>query len=325
MKLEIIRYNEDYKDAWDNFIKSSINGTFLHSRAFYNHNPQNKLDDCSFIYLKKNKIVGALPCIFYTKGEKNYLHSHLRSTYGGFVVNSEVGVEEAVEMVEKLKDQATALQVSEIIVRNPFRIFHKKLCDETDYAMWYHGFELKSRELEIAIDLQGEVADLKKRYNNGTKYNVKKAVKSVSVGISEEYKIFWNILEQNLLEKHGQKPVHGHKDFEKLLQNVGNDHIKLFAGYTENKLICGVVVFLFGNEAIHAQYIGADSTYQELRPLNAVIDNIIEWGNHNGYAYFNLGMANEDGGKSINYGLYHFKEGFGGRGILRETMSYMLN
>jgi len=55
-----------------------------------------------------------------------------------------------------------------------------------------------------------------------------------------------------------------------------------------------------------------------------VIDHIINWGTENKYSYFNLGTANEEAGRKINYGLFHFKEGFGGRGILRETMHLIL-
>lgn len=76
--------------------------------------------------------------------------------------------------------------------------------------------------------------------------------------------------------------------------------------------------------AIHAQYVASDSNYQDLRPLNAVIDEISDWGFKNSFSYFNLGTANESAGREINYGLFHFKEGFGGRGILRETMHLIL-
>lgn len=325
MKVEIVRYTEEHANAWNELVSKSINGTFLHSRSFFDHNPLNKQDDCSFLYYKKNKVAGVIPCNLYEREGKRILHSYMRSTYGGFVVNEENGVEEAVEMVEKLIAEAKALDVQEIIIRNPFRIFQRQLCDETDYAMWYHGFTLKSRELEIAIDLRAAAADkLKLRYNNGTKYNVKKAVKFVQVSESDDYKTFWYLLEQNLLEKHGTKPVHSLDGFNILKSNVGDDKIKLFAGFVDNKMVCGVVTFLFRNTAIHAQYIGSDSACQDIRPLNAVIDYIIEWGHREKFEYFNLGTANEQGGRVINNGLFHFKEGFGGRGTLRETMSLTL-
>lgn len=324
MKVEIKRYSEELKDSWDEFIVESINGNFLHSRAFFNHNPLNKEDDHSFIYLKKGKIIGCLPCVLYTEGSL-ILQSHPRATYGGFVVNEQVGVEEAVEMVELLISQAKKLNVKEIIVRNPFRIFNSRLCDETDYALWYKGFQVKSRELEIAIELNGEIDDLRKRFSKGTKSNVSKANKNVVINISEDFYSFWVILEENLKERYDKKPVHTLEDFHRLLKNLGEEKIKLFGGFVDGKLVCGVIVFLFNERVLHAQYIATDYAFQHFRPLNAVFDYIIDWGNKNGYAFFNVGMANEEGGKVINYGLFQFKEGFGGRGVLRETMSLKLN
>jgi hypothetical protein len=272
------------------------------------------------MFYKKNAIAAVIPCTLYGEGDNKTLHSHPRSTYGGFVVNTEIGMEEAVEMVGLLKDEAISMGVKKVIVRNPFRIFNSNLCDESDYAMWYHGFVLKSREVEIAIDLSSPIEVLRKNYDNGTKYNIKKAIKHVTSSESEDFATFWQILEQGLSEKHGKAPVHTLEDMQRLISLVGPGKVKLFAGYVEGKMVCGVLVFLFSGRTIHAQYIGSDNKWQDLRPLNAVLDYIIEWGGKNGYHYFNLGMANENEGKIINFGLYHFKESFGGRGVLRETM-----
>ena len=324
MKLEMRKYTREDEAKWDNFVLSALNGTFLHSRAFFNHNPRNAEDDCSYIFYKKSTIAAVIPCALYGTGENTTLHSHPRCTYGGFVVSTQIGMEEAVEMVGKLKDEAVSMGVKRIIVRNPFRIFNSSLCDESDYAMWYHGFSLKSREVEIAIDLRHSLEYLRKNYENGTKYNVKKALKHVETAESEDFATFWSILEQGLSEKHGKAPVHTLQDMQRLITLTGQDKVKLFGGFAEGKMVCGVLVFLFGGRAIHAQYIGSDSNWQDLRPVNAVIDYIIEWGHKNGYAYFNLGMANEEEGRKINFGLYHFKESFGGRGVLRETMMLTL-
>jgi hypothetical protein len=321
MKLEKVKYEERWAEKWDQFIDSSINGTFLHTRKFFDHNDRNAAEDHSLLFLKKGKIAAVLPAVL---RNGKVLHAHAYATYGGFVIDASIGVEEAVEMVALVIEEGRALECEEIIIRNPFKIFYERLSEETDYAMWYHGFQLKGRELEIYVDLAGDPELLKKRYENGTKYNIKKAWKTVEVRETTDYEAFWTILDANLQAKHGRSPVHGIHDFRRLLNNVGQESIRLFAGFVDGKLVCGCVVFICGGQALHAQYIGQDNDYQEHRPINAVIDYIIDWGNRQGFKYFNLGTANEDGGKTINTGLFHFKEGFGGRGVLRETMHYTL-
>jgi len=311
------------EEQWDRFIESSINGNFLHKRNFYNSNILNKIDDHSVFFLKKNKIVSALPAICIDKNGYKILNSHLRSTYGGFIINEEIGVEESLEMVHLLIDYAKANSINEIIIRNPFRILYDRISDESDYALWYHDFLIKSREVEIYVNLEPSIEIIKKRYENGTKYNIKKAWKFVTVKESDDIGIFWNILTQNLEEKHGKRPVHSLEEINYLINNSGKDHFRFYAAYHNDNLVAGCLVFIINKIAIHAQYIAQDSAYQEFRPINAVLDYIIEIGNKEGFKYFNLGTANE-GGKVINTGLFHFKQGFGGRGVLRETMHLKL-
>jgi len=323
MSIDRKRYTAADEKEWDAFIeKNNRNATFLHSRQFFKHNPLNDADDASLLFYKKNKLKAVLPAALYPKEGNLIFHSHPRSTYGGFVMDLSAGVAEAMEIVEHTVAFAKEQAAGEIIIRNPFRIFNQLPSDETDYAMWYHGFTLKSREIESAIKLDEQAQS---RYENGAKYNIKKAWKSVTVAETPDYAAFWEMLTQNLQEKHGSKPTHSLEQFQLLRQYCGDDNVKLFGGFIDGKLVCAVLIFVFGPQALHAQYIASDPAYQDVRPLNAVIDHVIQWGFKNGYSYFNLGTANEDAGKTINHGLFHFKEGFGARGILRETMHLKLN
>lgn len=323
MQIAISQYHKGLQDEWDDFIQNNKrNSTFLHSRKFFKHNSLNNKDDASLLFYKKSKLIAVLPATIYNNDDVIIFHSHPRSTYGGFVTDETVGVEEGIQIVEATVNFAKTNKVKEIIIRNPFRIFHQLPSDEIDYAMWYHGFKIKSREIECTIKLSEHYS---KRYDNGAKYNIKKARKSVTVEESNDFEMFWSLLTDNLLEKHNTAPVHTLQQFNSLRNLVGHDKIKLFGGFIENKLICGVVVFICKPMALHAQYIASDTNFQDIRPLNAVIDEIIDWGYKNAFSYFNLGTANDAAGRVINYGLFHFKEGFGGRGILRETMHLILD
>lgn len=322
MKLEIRTFEKSFENEWDKFIETeSLNGNFLHTRKFFRHNHLNERDDCSYMFYKKNKLVAVIPFTLIVYQDQLILNSFLRATYGGFIVSKSVGVEEAVEMVSMIIQKARQLFVTEIIIRNPFRFLNKNWCDESDYAMWYNGFKVKYRELESTILLDDSTSS---RIQNGAKYNIKKAWKSTQVRVCENYIEFWELLVTNLSQKHSSKPTHSIDEFLYLRELVGHDKIHLFGGFTDGKLICGVIVFLFSPIAIHAQYIASDIHYQEIRPLNAVIDYIISWGKERSYNYLNLGMGNEECGKIINFGLFHFKEGFGARGVLRETMHLSL-
>jgi lipid II:glycine glycyltransferase (peptidoglycan interpeptide bridge formation enzyme) len=187
--------------------------------------------------------------------------------------------------------------------------------------MWFHGFEIKSREIEICLRLDdGDINTIRSRYSGAAGRNVRKAAKFINVRLSDDIENYWHLLEKNLAERHHKKPVHDYHSIIRLIETVGSENVLLFGGYHENKLVSGILIFKFSNTALHAQYIASDRSFQELRPVNAVVDYIAEWGNQRGFKYFNLGTANENDGETTNSGLFSFKEGFGGRSVLRETM-----
>jgi hypothetical protein len=321
--MEFKKYTEDLAIQWDEFVnKASINGTFLHTRKFFNHNSANEKDDSSLLFYKKERVVAVLPGCTYLKENRKYFHSHPRATYGGLIINNETGLDDAVEMVTLLIGYAKENEINEIIIRNPFRIFHKRLADEIDYALWFHGFQIKYREIETAIEL-GNYEEVERNYSDSTKRSIKKSAKSLVTKNSNQYKDYWDMLEVNL-KKHNIKPTHSYEEFLTLVECMGDEKIKVFVAEKENKIAGGIVVFLSNEKAIQAQYIASDELYQEYRPLNAVIDFTIQWACEQGYRYLNLGTSNTDGGRGINSGLFRFKEGFGGRGVLRETMHLVL-
>lgn len=325
MQIQSIEFEPSLRDHWDAFIwNEGLNSTLLHSRPFFEHNPLNAPEESSLLFYKKNEIIAVLPANIYSKNGLRLLHSHPRATYGGFVISKNIHVESAIEIVALTISHAKKNHVDQILIRNPFRIYHRQFCDETDYAMWYHGFEIISREIEIAISLEGSLTRLREKYHKDTRLSLKKSQRFVSVRLTNEFDQYWQILERNLLTKYGKLPTHDLMSIKVLREKVSQENVQLFAAYLGPRLIAGIVIFIASREALHAQYMATDYEFQEFRPLNAIVDYIIEYGKNSGFKYLNLGMGNENDGKEINAGLFRFKEGFGGRGILRETMSLIL-
>ncbi len=323
MSIVVSIFNSSNEKEWDNFVRNkSLNGTFLHTRSFFNHNPLNIADDHSLLVYKKNQLVAVFPAVLLTdKTGKKVWNSHLRSTFGGIVILREVGIKDAIEIVDAIVEHGRKIGVGQILICNPFRIVNNALTDEIDYALWKSGFDLNYREIEVTIDLSGKYeTDIKRRYEKGARSNITKAHKEVVTGFSDQYEEFWPILEENLKQKHGVKPVHTIEEFRSLMNLLHSGEIKLVTSKVGEKIVCGIVLFDFNKSVLHCQYIGARMEYQNIRPVNAAIDFIIRWGNQNYYRYLNLGKPTSDSGLVFNEGLAHFKESFGGRSTLRESM-----
>ncbi len=100
--LEIIKYDENmHKSIWDNFVKSSNNGTIFHLREFLNYHQSRQFNDCSFIFKEKDKIQG----LFSGAIVNNILHSHPGASFGGFVHN-DLSFEISNQMIDMLITEA---------------------------------------------------------------------------------------------------------------------------------------------------------------------------------------------------------------------------
>ena len=59
--MDIIKYSEEWKERWDEFVLNSNNGTMFHLQKFFDYHTPGKFKFDHLIFLKKNKIVALLP------------------------------------------------------------------------------------------------------------------------------------------------------------------------------------------------------------------------------------------------------------------------
>lgn len=81
--MKIIKYENKYKEEWNQFINISKNGTFLLNRDYMEYH-SDRFPDHSYIFLdEKDKISALIPGT--VKGEIFYTHRGL--TYGGLILD----------------------------------------------------------------------------------------------------------------------------------------------------------------------------------------------------------------------------------------------
>ena len=76
-------------------------------------------------------------------------------------------------------------------------------------------------------------------------------------------------------------------------------------------MIAGSMVFLFGSQVFHTQYLAADQSCLKLYPMNFLDANLIRTARERGFSYFSFGTSTEEHGTVLNKKLAEFKEGFG--------------
>ena len=307
MKYSVLKYSETYFNAWNSFISSSKNGTFLFHRDFMEYH-NDRFEDFSLLVFEKNKLVAVLPAN--RSAEKVYSHQGL--TYGGLVYNEKLK-QAAVLSVFKCvlqflhENNISALQVKQI----PY-IYHRLPSQETEYALFLANATMFRRDALSVI----ESSSMPKIASNRMEGIKKGMANGYIVKQSDDFASFWEtLLMPNLEARHGAKPVHTAEEIIKL-KNTFPNNIKLYIIENEGRIKAGTVLFET-DTVVHAQYISAADDKNETGSLDFLFYHLItkEFIHKK---YFDFGISNEEQGRKLNEGLAFWKESYGARTVTQD-------
>jgi len=312
-KVDNYSIETEFDDAvWDNFVNvQSRNGTLFHTRKFLSYH-KDRFNDCSLTISKRNKIIAVIPAIL----NDDTLISHSGSSFGGIVVHKNAGLNDIFNIVDCISYFMRRKKLRKVIMRMSPHIYNIMPCDDIYFTLYKKGYNLYCTDLCCSIDLT-----INKKYSDSVNRNINKSRDSYTIDIGyddDNFEMFWDILSNNLMEKHGVLPTHT-LDEILLLKSLLPNKIILCTCYYKGKLISGVVLFLGNSNAFEVFYIAQDYEFQNIRSMSLLIDYIINFGKFNRYKFCNLGVSTEDSGNIVNHTLVRFKEGFGARGIARNT------
>ena len=303
--MEIQRYDASMSSRWDDFVRASRNGTFLHQRGYMDYH-SDRFDDCSLVASIDGKLCALLPaCI-----EGDTLWSHRGLTYGGWIVplkHFDVTVMMAVMDAAALwmKDNG----IKRFVYKAIPHIYHRYPCEEDLYALFRHGASLTETNISTTIDLTCPLP-----LDRGNKSGANAARKAgIRVGESDDWEGYWQLLSSLLDERYDTRPVHSIEEIT-LLQGRFPNNIRLYTATLGSELLAGVVLYL-SMPVAHCQYIGATPLGKESKALTLLFEHLINEYQRLGFRYFDFGISNEDHGRYLNEGLVRQKSRLGGRGI----------
>ena len=151
---------------------------------------------------------------------------------------------------------------------------------------------------------------------------IRKALKNeIRIEESDHLELFWDILNTNLKNRYGVRPVHTLQEMQ-LLKSRFPENIVLYLAFQGERAIGGTLLYLMGH-IVHTQYISASLEGKEVGALDLLFDYLI----NTQYAtceYFDFGQSTENNGEYLNEALIFQKEGFGGRGVIYDIYEYEL-
>lgn len=320
MSLRVSTFTSADASRWDQFVRDSRNGNFFHTRAFLSYHPSDRFTDASVWVMDGEKPRAVLPAAEREVDGKRMLVAHPGASYGGAVFAADVGVQESGQILAALTDHARAQKFAGMqFLRLPPTSIRKEFSEDQEYWMYQNGWRCTRMEMDGAIDLCGATEENALSLLTGKCRNMVRQAERAGITVREtdDFSSFWRILNATL-SRHKVTPTHTIEEILRL-KNACPKDVRLFGAFLDQTLVGGIVVMTLHENALYTLYMAQDYEHQSAHPIHAVLTDVIRTTIREDRRILHLGVSTEDGGKSINEGLFFFKESFHCRPVRRES------
>lgn len=307
----VITYRPNLQDDWDEIVRKSKNGTFLHLRNYMDYHAD-RFSDRSLVFYEKDKPVAVFPCTAH--GDSIVSHGGL--TYGGLIYSKDLHATTILSMFQSLAEHYKDAGFQKIIYKPVPHVFHTYPADEDLYCLFRMGARLYRRDLSSVIELKS-----RPKFSDSRKNTARKAPKA-GARFAEIADIEgFHALLASVLVKFNSTPVHSIAELALLKSRFPNE-IRIFGVLLKERLVATSLVFDFGH-VVHTQYMASTEEGRALGALDYLLIQFIEEVFPN-KQYLSFGISTENQGYFLNEGLIKQKEGFGGRGIIHDFYEWNL-
>ena len=314
----VFPYTQLDATLWDEFIAETPMANFLHSRRYLSYHAERFQDISLLIRDEKGRLVGLFLAAVDLVNQKCVV-SHPGITYGGMLRKDSLCGEQILEAFEVVRRYYAAQGFEKLRYKAVPYIYHQSPASDDLYALFRLGAVRYRCDLSCVIDLNNRPLASQRR-QRGLNKALKQGIE-VKEG-TDLAKYLWVVLEDNLAQKHGIRPVHSVEEIL-YLHSLFPQNIKFVFGLLNSEVIAGVVLFV-SPLVVHAQYIASSIFGYKFSALDAVFEHCIEKAKAEKARYFSFGISTENEGQYLNQGLHQFKREFGGGGVIHEFYEIVL-
>ncbi|MEX2115512.1 MAG: GNAT family N-acetyltransferase [Bacteroidota bacterium] len=312
--IEVIPYEEKWKERWDSFVLNSNNGTMFHLQRFLEYHSR-PFPWHHLLFLKKGEIQAVLPAA----RMGTVLESPIGASYGSFVT-PDLPFDSAIELVDTFAGYCRDSGIERALLTPPPFIYQSVVSQNIDYALAYRGFDFDKHYISHAISLTGR--NFFKTFQATARRYVRKYLREreITIEISDDLDVFYPILVENK-RRHDVTPTHSLEEL-RTLKKLFPDRLVLFLVRRGKKPIAGSLVFVCNSRVVLCFYNMLLYEYEHLNPIHAVMYEVVAWAAQQQCSWVDIGVSQDT--KAVNQmtpamSLIRFKEKFGARGILRST------
>jgi len=320
--MEIIEYDSKYKELWEDFLENSNNGTIFSSQSFLSYHPPQRFEHNHLLFEDRGKLISLFPAAICYVNQKKILVSHPGASFGSFITRKATGVSEAISLTQRLIDYCLKNDFNGVEITRPPWIYYEYPEDHFDFALFNAGAHHTKRELSAVVPIFSDHNENLSLFKPEARTAMRRAKRSgITISLTDRWAEFYEILKKNLSLRHGVKPTHTLEEIKKLDQLIPGRLI-LFGAFLEGIMIAGSTIFICNPRTMLSFYISQDYEHQNLRPLNLLFTEIMNWASINNFKWLDFGTYTLN--NIPNFGLARFKESLGAKGIFRDTLSLKL-
>jgi hypothetical protein len=311
----LTRYTSDQAGRWNQFVRTSKNGTFLFDRGYMDYH-EDRFEDHSLVVTDNaGRLIALLPA----HEAAGRLVSHGGLTYGGVVTDCTMSTPAMLALFDALREYMRECGLASLRYKAVPRIYHRYPADEDLYALFRHGARVCRVDVLSTIAMRAGLPFQERR-----RRQIRKAEQAgLRVEKSDEFGEFWEILENNLRTVHGVNPVHTVGEI-RLLHERFPAAISLYVCRDGGAMVAGVLIYDSPPMVAHVQYASSTPRGRDVGAMDHLLSQVIK----NAYAdreYFDLGASTEHEGTFLNVGLVEQKEGFGARCVTQQFFELTVN
>jgi Acetyltransferase (GNAT) domain len=297
------QYDSRRKEAWDDFLAETKNSSFLFHRDYMDYH-RDRFEDHSLLIFLRGHLVAVLPA---NRTSENELVSHQGLSYGGLVVHRDATLMEIMACFHALLRYLHSFRIEKLLYKEIPAFYNSLPGGEVAYCLFLVNARLYRRDCALVIPL-GDRLPIQKRRRRQVR---RAATSHASVAEENVFTPFWErVLVPRLAARYGVAPVHSVEEIT-LLASRFPENIKQFSVYCDGGIVAGATVYETPRIA-HAQYIASTDQGRKIGALDFLFNWLIEERYRNKVC-FDFGISNENEGRSLNFGLLDWKEGFGAR------------
>jgi hypothetical protein len=300
------------EQRWDALCARAHAATFLHTRRFLSYHGDRFVDRSLVFEDERGQWRGALPLAQDPSDAAHWI-SHPGITYGGPLHDGSLAGAAMLQSLQAACAWAHAHGARRLGFKAVPHIYQRAPAQDDLYALFRLGAQRVRCDLASCIDLAQRLP-VSERRRRGLK-KAQRAGLEWAAGCAH-LGALWPVLEQNLEQVHGRRPVHRLDEMQQLAERFAQS-IQCRVALLEKRVVAGLVLFVTPR-VTHGQYIASSEEGRALGALDFLFHHAIAEAQAMQQRFFSFGISTEDGGRMLNEGLHAFKSEFGAGAVVHE-------